>query len=342
MIIRSKAPLRLGLAGGGTDLSPYCDNYGGYVLNATIDLYTYCTIEPTSDDKIVFIAPDRNEEFTCDLTNELEISGELILHKGIYNHIVKEFNSNEPLSFKMVTYSDAPAGSGLGSSSSMVVAILKAYVKWLRLPLGDYDLAYLAYIIERQEVGMLGGKQDQYAAAFGGFNFMEFYCNDRVIINPLRINRWIINELESSLVLFYTGVSRESENIISEQVESVIFDSKECVEAMNSIKESALKMKESILKGDFKLFSDCLIEGWKAKKRTSKSVSNRLIDEIYEDVMNRGGIGGKISGAGGGGFMMFLINPVRKVEVIEVLKRYNDYVRNVHFSFVGAEGWIKI
>ena len=163
MIIRSKAPLRLGLAGGGTDVSPYCDYYGGTVLNVTIDMYAYCTIEPTEDGKIEFYAADRNERVQADSVSELPIEGDLLLHRGVYNRIVSDYCSGKPLSFRMTTYSDAPAGSGLGSSSTMVVAIIKAYMEWLNLPLGEYDIAALAYQIERVDLGLSGGKQDQYA-----------------------------------------------------------------------------------------------------------------------------------------------------------------------------------
>lgn len=206
MIIRSKAPLRLGLAGGGTDVSPYCDEYGGAVLNVTIDMYAYCTIEPTNDNKVVFSAPDRNEYFECESKLNIEIDDKLILHKGIYNRIVKDYNDGKPLSFIMTTYSDAPAGSGLGSSSTMVVAIIKAYMEWLNLPLGEYDMANLAYEIERMDLKLTGGKQDQFSATFGGFNFMEFFNDNRVIVNPLRIKNWIKNEVENSA---YSGQFRQ-------------------------------------------------------------------------------------------------------------------------------------
>ncbi len=339
MIIRSKAPLRLGLAGGGTDVSPYCDEFGGMVLNATIDMYAYCTID-VRDDKIIFEAADRSERVEYDAKSSLPIDGVLDLHKGVYNRVVKDFNGGEPLSFCMTTYSDAPAGSGLGSSSTMVVAILKAFVEWLNLPLGEYDIAHLAYDIERKDIGLSGGKQDQYAATFGGFNFMEFYEGDRVIVNPLRIKNWIMDELESSMVLFFTGVSRESANIIDEQKKNAETKQKKSMQAMHELKEDAYTMKEAVLKGDIAKFAETLGKSWEAKKRTADSISNNYIDAVYSAAIKAGAYAGKVSGAGGGGFMMFVVDPVKKLNVIEALNAYDGgRVMSFHFVIEGTKGW---
>nr|WP_263326534.1 GHMP kinase [Neobacillus sp. Marseille-Q6967] len=339
MIYRSKAPLRLGLAGGGTDVSPYSDVYGGYVMNATIDMYAYCTLEITEDNTITFHALDLNEYFECSLTKEIELEGSLLLHKGIYNRIIKQFNNNMPLSVKVTTYSDVPAGSGLGSSSTMVVAILKAYAEALSLPLGDYELAHLAYEIERIDIGINGGKQDQYAATFGGFNFLEFHEDDRVIVNPLRIKNWIINELESSLVLFYTGTSRDSSRIIEEQTINTLKKKKQSLAALHKLKEHAVLMKEAILKGDIKLFAQYLGESWNSKKNVAAPISNRYIDLVYNTAMEAGALAGKVSGAGGGGFMMFIVDPLDKLEVVNTLKQFDGGIYNVHFVKYGCQGW---
>ena len=234
MLIRSKAPLRLGFAGGGTDVSPYSDLYGGLILNATINLFAYCTIEEKNDGVISIKGSDIEQSTEYKTAKTLPIDGCLDLHKGVYNRVVKEFNITEPLSFAISTYSDSPPGSGLGSSSTMVVAILKAFVEWLSLPLGEYEIAKLAYEIEREDLGLSGGKQDQYAATFGGFNFMEFY-NDRIIVNPLIIKRWIIDELESSVILYYTGASRSSAQIIDEQKQNTASGNVVAIEAMHQI-----------------------------------------------------------------------------------------------------------
>jgi len=338
MIIRSKAPLRLGLAGGGTDISSYYNLYGGYVLNATIDMYAYCTIEPTDCGKVNFIAADLNVSEEYNSAPSLPISSVLPLHSGIYNRIVSDF-IKKPLSFKMTTYSDAPAGSGLGSSSTMVVAIIKAFEEWLNLPLGEYDIAALACRIEREDIGLAGGKQDQYASTFGGFNFMEFYENERVIVNPLRLKRWIRNELEASLVLYYTGVSRESANIIKEQIQHTINGDKKSIESMHEMKNQAVLMKEALLKGDFKGFSSCLLNGWLAKRNAAASITNTFLDELYQYALDNGAESAKISGAGGGGFMMIYCNPCNRISLIHALKKREGIVLTPSFTETGSQAW---
>ncbi len=246
--IRSKAPLRLGLAGGGSDVSPYCDIYGGYVLNATINMYAHCTLIPTNDSTIEFEALDREVRERYDLNVSIDMQEGLSLHKAVYLHVIKNYNDGKPLSHKVITYSDAPPGSGLGSSSTLVVAILQAYVEWLNLPLGEYDVAYLAFVIERIELGQQGGRQDQYAAAFGGFNFMEFYKDNRVIVNPLRVRDHVIQEMETAMVLYYTNVSRYSSDIIKEQVKHIEDKDSDAVESTHKLKQGALEYKEALLK----------------------------------------------------------------------------------------------
>lgn len=339
MIIRSKAPLRLGLAGGGTDLSPYCNRYVGYILNATISMYTYCTIEVTNTDTIRMYAADRNESFECKSKDFIELDGVLDLHKGVYNHVVKNYNNGNPLSFTMTTFSEAPAGSGLGSSSTMVVGILQAFTEWLNIPFGDYDLAHTAYVIERKEIGLSGGKQDQYAATFGGFNFMEFYSENKVLVNPLRIKKWILDELESSIVLYYTGASRSSAEIIDDQIQNANGDDKESIEAMHRVKADAFSIKEAILRGDFRAFADIVGKTWESKKKTARSVSNVEMDTIYNAALEAGAYSGKVSGAGGGGFMMFIVDPVKKVQVVEALQKSGGEVKPFHFINEGTLSW---
>lgn len=339
MIIRSKAPLRLGLAGGGTDVSPYCDEYGGIVLNATIDMYAYCTIEPADNNKIIFISSDRNEKEELCSKEKLEVNNKLLLHKGIYNKIVEKYNQGKALSFKMTTYSDAPAGSGLGSSSTMVVAIIKAFVEWLNLPLGDYEIAHLAYEIEREDLKLSGGKQDQFSATFGGFNLMEFFSENKVIVNPLKVKRWIKNEIENSLVLYYTGTSRESAKIIDDQVSNVKNKTEKSLEGMHELKKSAIEMKNAILTGNFENLINCLKDGWESKKKISNSISNQLIEERYKFIIENGGKAAKVSGAGGGGFMMILCDPKERYNLVKKLQELDGKVMLPHFTEEGTQAW---
>jgi D-glycero-alpha-D-manno-heptose-7-phosphate kinase len=339
MIYRSKAPLRLGLGGGGSDVSPYSDLYGGAVLNATIDQYAYCTIEETDTDSIVIHAADLDLKKRYPSLLSLPIDGHLDLQKGVYNRVIKEFGIKKPLSFNLTTYCDAPPGSGLGSSSTMVVAVLKAFTEWLNLPLGDYDMAYLAYQIERIDLGFSGGKQDQYAATFGGFNFIEFYKDDRVIVNPLRMKRWIVDELEVSMVLFYTGASRSSDKIIREQQKNTRTGKKLQIEATHRIKQNSYVMKDLLLKGDIIQFAKILGKEWENKKKMASSITNKSIEKIYETAIKSGAYGGKVSGAGGGGFMFFTVDPLKRLNLINSLNRFNGKILNFHFSENGCQGW---
>jgi D-glycero-alpha-D-manno-heptose-7-phosphate kinase len=339
MIIRARAPLRLGMAGGGTDVSPYCDTYGGYVLNATIDRYAYAVIKTLDKPIIRLIATDQQNEKVKAIAEPLELNGKLDLHKAVYNHMVKHFNSGSPIPLELSTFCDAPVGSGLGSSSTLVVVMIRAFTELLNLPLDDYAIAHLAYKLERVDCDLQGGRQDQYSATFGGFNFMEFYADERAIINPLRVKNWIICELEASLILFFTGVSRESAKIIADQSSNVTSGSVDALEAMHGLKREALIMKECLLRGDFDGLVESMRMGWENKKRSAKTVSNLYIDEIYNAALNAGALAGKVSGAGGGGFMLFFVPPDKRMDVVRTLQRFEGQVSNCHFTKYGSQSW---
>lgn len=338
-IYRARAPLRLGLAGGGTDVSPYCDKYGGYVLNATIDRYAYAVIKTLDEPMVRFRATDQGLETTLSARSPLPLDGKLDLHKSLYNYVIKNFNNNRPLTLELSTFCDAPAGSGLGSSSTLVVAMIRSFAELLGLPLDDYKIAHIAYQIERVDCGMGGGRQDQYSATFGGFNFMEFYSGERAVINPLRIKNWIVCELEASLVLYFTGVSRESANIIADQSSNVKSGAPVALEAMHGIKREALKMKECLLRGDFTGLVESMRLGWESKKRSASTVSNPQIDAIYNAAIAAGALAGKVSGAGGGGFMWFFVPTEKRMNVIRVLSGFGGQVSNCHFTKYGAQAW---
>jgi D-glycero-alpha-D-manno-heptose-7-phosphate kinase len=338
-MIRARAPLRLGLAGGGTDVSPFSDEHGGFVLNATIDLYAQAIIEPRDDGRVAFAAEDLEQSAGFAAADPVADTEPLRLHRGIHRRIVRQFNGGRPLSLTLSTYADAPAGSGLGTSSTMVVCILQAYSEWLQLGLGEYEIARLAYEIERVDLALSGGKQDQYAAAFGGFNFIEFGAGDRVLVNPLRVKDWVVNELEACTVLYYTGQSRESAQIIQRQIDNTRAGNMRSVEAMLALKQDAVAMKEAILRGDLVRYAEVLGRSWTAKKQMADGISNPQIDSVYDAAIGAGALAGKISGAGGGGFLMFFTAPHRRMNVLRELARFPGRVVNFHFTGVGAQSW---
>lgn len=349
MKIRSRAPLRIGLAGGGTDLESYSNQFGGAVFNVTIGMYAHCTIIPTNDNMIKIYSYDNKNNLETPSVPELPIDGDvLILHKGVYNRIVKEFNNGEPLSFIMSTSNDAPIGSGLGTSSTMVVAILEAFNKWLSLGLSEYKKAKLAYEIERYDLKLAGGKQDQYAAVFGGFNLMEFRTDGAVIVNSLRVDKNVISELEGSLLLYYSGVSRKSaeqqlelaKNIISRQIDNTKNKKTKTMDAMKNLKEFAYTIKDDVLIGNMDSFAECLRQSWENKKRTSSIVSNKELEKTIDYAMQNGAEAVKVSGAGGGGFLMLYADPMNRQKLINAMEMLPGKVYPVKFSKNGVESWV--
>ncbi len=350
MEIRSRAPLRIGLAGGGTDLPSYSNQFGGVVFNATIGMYAYCTIIPTNDNRIKIISYDNKNNLDTESVSHLDITDDntLILHKGVYNRIVKDYNNGEPLSFIMSTSNDAPIGSGLGTSSTMVVAILEAYNRWLALGLNDYQKAELAYKIEREDLQLAGGKQDQYAAIFGGFNLMEFKMDGATVVNSLRLDKSRINELECSILLYYNGTSRKSaevqkelsKNIINDQSNNVTEKKTTTIDAMKALKESAYQMKDYVLLGNFDGFADCLRKAWENKKKTSSIVSNKKLEEDINYAMANGAEAVKVSGAGGGGFLMIYCKPINRQRLIYAMEQLPGKIYTAKFSENGAESWV--
>jgi len=338
MIYRSKAPLRIGLAGGGTDVSPYSDLYGGAILNATLSLYAHATIEPIQEPGIVLSAIDQLEEESFDFKDSLPLTGKMILLKGVYNRIQKDYGL-ENMNFRLSTFVDAPAGSGLGTSSTLVVAIIGAFTEMLRLPLGEYDIAHYAYEIERKDLGLAGGRQDQYAATFGGVNYMEFYDEDKVIVNPLRIKQQYLFELENNLLLYYTAKSRESAKIIEQQAKNVTDQKESSIEAMHQLKQQAQMMKEALLKGRLNEIGEILDFGFQQKRKMATGISNELMDDIYETAKGAGATGGKISGAGGGGFMIFYCPGNSKYGVAKKLEKFGGVHRSYQFVEHGLTTW---
>ncbi len=337
--VRARVPLRLGLAGGGTDLSPYCDEFGGAVLNVTIDRYAYAFIEPSEDGLVHFIAPDVGQEecFPPDL--EAIAGARLLLHGGVLRRMAVDYGGGRVMPMRITSFVDAPAGSGLGSSSALVVALVEAFRTYLGLPLGRYDVAHMAFEIERLELALAGGKQDQYAATFGGANFIEFLAENRVIVNPLRLPAGLLNELETSTVTCFTGVSRRSERIIEDQTSRMSGPDKQ-LDDLHQLKADAIEMKQALLRSEIGHMATVLNRSWEAKKRTAAGISTELIENLWQQGMAAGALGGKVSGAGGGGFMMFLVPPPRRMQLIRALNEAGGTASGVHFTAEGAESWV--
>lgn len=334
MIIRSKAPLRISFAGGGTDVSPYVEERGGVVLSTTIDKYAYGSLRLRNDKNITVQSLDYDIMAKYHVDDDLLYDGELDLVKAVIKNMCN--GNGRGLDFFM--HSDAPPGSGLGSSSTVVVALIGLIQKWQRLPLTSYDIAELAYHIERIDLGIKGGMQDQYAAVFGGFNFIEFTKN-AVIVNPLRIEADTLNELNYSLILCYTGRTRLSGNIINTQVNNYVRGEAEVLDAMDELKAITIDMKSALLQGRVADFGALLNDAWINKKKMAKQITSSSIDVLYETARKNGALGGKILGAGGGGYLMVHCPFDRKHIISEELEKLGGQVVEFAFDFHGLQTW---
>jgi len=334
-MVRARAPLRLSFGGGGTDISPYADMRGGCVLNATISRYVYATLVPKSERSIGFRSFDYGTVVYFTEEEHFVFNGQMDLVKGVLKRF--ELDKLRSEGFDLFVHADAPPGSGLGSSSTFTVALIGLFRELLGLPITPGGIAGLAFDIERNEIGIKGGRQDQYAAACGGFNFMEFH-GEQVIVTPLRLSDFVINELEYNLLLCSMG-SRESQPIIDSQMESVKKEDAEPLAAMDKTKEIAIEMKKALLLGDLDRFGDMLHEGWLQKKKMARGITTQHIDEVYAEALKAGALGGKITGAGGGGHMM-LYCPFNKRHIVrERLTAMGARVIDFRFDATGMQTW---
>ena len=330
----SKAPLRMALAGGGTDLEPYYSRYGGFVLNATIDQYAYCKVEPSRE--WCFKSIDLGIEEKHNLWNNVEyIDSKLKLLINSYQYLTKNIE-REPV--KITTYVEAPPGSGLGSSSALVVALIAAIAEYYNVPLGEYDMAEYAIEIERKICDLPGGKQDQFAAAFGGFNFMEFLKDGRTIVNPLRLNQKTQNMMELSTVLYYVGKPRKDSRVIENTAKGLV-DNKTVLNATHEIRNACINYKRGLLMGDFDMISELMETYWRMKLETNPHVASPEILDSYDYARKNGATAAKISGAGGGGHMVLFTEFEERHRLISALK--NKEGRVVPFKFVnhGVDVW---
>jgi D-glycero-alpha-D-manno-heptose-7-phosphate kinase len=335
-LVRAKAPLRISFCGGGTDVSPYPEERGGVVLSATIDRYAYSTVRPKRGTGLTVRSLDYGIVlFHDDIRRPLPYDGNLDLAKAAINRMnIRKGGSG----LELYIHADAPPGSGLGSSSTLVVALLSALSLWKRVPMTSYEIAEMAFRIERSDLGIHGGKQDQYSAAFGGFNFIEF-TRDTTIVNPLRLSQETLNELEYNLILCNIGGTRLSGGIIEKQVKNYVEGKAGVLSAMDELKQLTIAMKNCLLRGKVHDFGALLHAAWENKKRMANVISSPRIDEIYELARKKGALGGKITGAGGGGHMLFYCPFDRKLRVRESLEKHGVASIPFHFESLGCQAW---
>jgi D-glycero-alpha-D-manno-heptose-7-phosphate kinase len=336
MVIRARAPLRISFCGGGTDVPPYCDERGGVVLSATINRYATATVVPGGKTFTVR-SIDYDQSVSYGLDDPFVYDGQLDLAKGVIDHFRRERALVD--GFEVTLHNDAPPGSGLGSSSAITVALVSAIMELLRLPTDDYGVADLAYRIERHEVGIKGGKQDQYATTFGGFNLIEFHPGGMVLVIPLRLRADTVWELEHSLVFAYVGGGHVSDQIIETQVRNYEQRRTDTIHAMDRLKFLTQDMKRALLVGDLREFGELLNLAWESKRQMAKAITNSRIDDLYEAALEAGALGGKMSGAGGGGFMMFVCDPLRRYAVQEALRKADSQLVNLTFVDPGVRTW---
>ena len=289
---RARAPLRLSFCGGGTDVSPYPEEHGGMVLSATINQYAYASLRPRRDSRFTLASLDYDVVAKYDHPARMRLDGNLDLIKAV----VRAFRVKRGAD--LWAHSDAPPGSGLGSSSTLVVALIGVMGEWLGRSQSSYEVAELAYRVERVDLALAGGRQDQYAAAFGGFNFIEFH-RDSTLVNPLRVRQDVIAELEYRLLLCYMGQTRQSADIIERQVASYRERRRPTVDALHRLKADTLEMKRALLVGDIDAMGELLHEAWEHKKRLDRAISNSRVDRLYLLARQEGAIGGKMPGAPG-------------------------------------------
>jgi D-glycero-alpha-D-manno-heptose-7-phosphate kinase len=336
MIIRSRAPVRVSFAGGGTDVSPYTEEYGGCALNAAIRRYAWATLETRTDSKISLESYDLDEKLTCSSRSELQYDGHLDLLKAVihaYPHVSTGFN--------LFLRSDFPPRSGLGGSASAFIATIGVFDYLLReYRQSSYEIAELAHHLEREVLKIKGGRQDQYAAVFGGINFIEFKGNDFVRVNPLRLPEDYLLEFEKHLVLVQLPEARgQSDNVIVDQMKRASKKDSASLLALHQTKEIAFKMKRSLLRGDFNEFGKLLDEAWEEKKRFSPLITNPTIDKLYLLAKEAGAIAGKITGAGGGGHMLFYCKPNKEQEVVNALVKSGAKAVDLQFDTQGLQVW---
>lgn len=337
MIIRGKAPLRVSFSGGGSDVSPYCDEYGGCVLSTTIGMYIYGALEVRNDNEVHIFSLEYNELVTYELGSEIAEGDKLSFLRAVIKRLAP------PRGINLYLHSDAPPGTGLGSSGAISALIVGLINRAFNLALTRYDMAQLAYTVEHDDLGRAVGRQDHYAAVFGGMNFMEFNIDGggpaQTTVVPLRVEPWILEELGYHLQMFYTRKQRNSADIVATQVEFYKAKRTDTLEALAEMKDLTREMKRCLLKGQMRRFGELLHACWDNKKKMNPGTANPYLDELYTAARNAGAIGGKILGAGGGGFFLFYTPFMKKGKVTEALVALGAQPVPVILDHAGMQVW---
>ena len=329
--IRARAPVRMSFGGGGSDLTHYFRATSGAVINAAISIYSHGVMRVRSDSKIIIRSQDLGATLTADNLDDA------LLHEGTFGLIQSILHVVRPtFGFELALDSDFPVGSGLGGSATLAAVVLGCFNKVRKDPWNQYELAEIAFQAERLNLGIAGGWQDQYASVFGGFNFIEFHADEN-IVNPIRVHPDVISELEASLVLCDTGIDHHSGNIHEDQKDTM--SSAAVKELVNANVKLTYTIRNHLFRGSLEKFGECLDAAWQLKRNFSKMISNDHLDDIYSGALANGALGGKLLGAGGGGYFVFYVRPFEKFRLLDYLKSKNLKVQKFRFEQDGLKTW---
>lgn len=330
LIVRS--PVRISFGGGGTDLPAYYEQFGGAVLSAAINKYFYTILGKRSDGRVQIISSDLRVFEAWEDLSQLEVRGNPL---EIPLAVLKELNCKVDLDLFLA--SEIPPGTGLGSSASVCVNVMKTLTTYLHRPLSKHDLAEQSFHLARNVLGKNIGKQDEYAAAFGGLNYFTFEPGGAVRIHPIQVPADVLKELQNHLMLFFTGAAHNSWNILKEQEASTRQGRGPAIEALHEVKALGAEMRDALVREDLHRLGELLHLGWMAKRKVSAKISDSRIDSLYDLARERGALGGKITGAGGGGFLLLYCEPQFKQSVRDALRAKNLQEMTFNFDMQGAQ-----
>ena len=332
VFVRGRAPARITFGGGGTDLTHFFVDQGGVVINATINKYAHATLRRRADPSIRIYSHDLQKTVEATSCADLELDGVLDLLVSVVQLVQPTFG------FEMEVAADFPVGSGLGGSASVAAAVIGCFSEFRSDPWDRHQISEMAFQAERLILNIAGGWQDQYATVFGGFNYMEFTADHNAIL-PLRLEQKTVAELEESLVLCYTGRSHDSGAIHRDQRARLKAPAPKADDSSNRKKELTLEMKRKLLRGDVYGYGKLLHEAWLLKRQDSPLITDNELDQIYSLAMDNGALGGKILGAGGGGFFLFFVPPFQHYRVVDALSQQGYRCERVMFDEAGLKSW---